>query len=335
MVGPIKQPRQGAGRDPAGILLQLGNGRDRLRLDPCQRIGRERGLPDHVAEQRQAGNQVRRQRGGGHGRAVEAARRLDLDPQPLLRLREGLGVKRCGSLVQHAERQGLHAARGRIVGRVASIERQRQLGHRHGGALGIIDRDSVGEPGVGHVGEVERRQLADRRDFPLRPRHRGRLRRRHLVVRLELGFDVGRPLARLQLDRQGRAGQPLLHRRLHFGRRDSGIGRQRLFVEVAIMGEGLAFRQRDGLAAEIADLLERTDSSANLVQSRALHFGLGRPFGNILGNQLVEPFFHQRRVDARLHHRLDEEDPDPLQRVHPGRRRDSQLLVSHQRLVEP
>ncbi len=197
----VKQRRKGAGRDPVGILLQLRDACQRLRLHPGQCIGSEGRLADHFGQQPKARPKVGGQRRHGDRRPVKATRSLDFGAQPFLGFRKCLGVQPGRSFVEHPERKRLDAARRGVVGGVARVERQSELGHRHRGPLRIVDRDPVGQARVRDVREVERRQLTDLGNLPLRPRRGRRLVRRHLSVRLELGFDVGRALARLQPDR--------------------------------------------------------------------------------------------------------------------------------------
>ena len=261
--------------------------------------------------------EVGRQRRQGHRRAVKRAAGLDIRAQPFLGLGDLLRIQRRGAFVEHRHDHRLQAARIGRVGGIAGVERQRQLGHRHGGALRILQFDPVRQLGDRHIGEVERGERADRRDFALRPG----LRRAGILVDLlaalggnRLGFLIRRPGARLEPKRQGRLGQPLAHRLADVGRRDRGIGGKVLGIQVAVAGEGLPFGQRHRLAAEAADLLEPADPAADLGHRSAAHFVLGRALGDEIGDQLVEPFLDHRRVDARLDRRRDREDADPLER---------------------
>src|SRR3712207_2390012 len=118
-----------------------------------------------------------------------------------------------------------------------------------------------------------------------------------------LGLDVGRTIARLEPDRERGATEPLLHRGADVGRCGRRVALQRLLVEIGIARIDLAFGERDGLAAEAADLLEAADPPGDVLGRGAAHFVLGRPAGDILGEDLVEPPLDQLGVDARLHRR--------------------------------
>ncbi len=58
------------------------------------------------------------------------------------------------------------------------------------------------------------------------------------------------------------------------------IGVEVLLVEVGVADEDLALGQRDGLAAEAADLLEAADAAGDLARRGAAHFILGRAVGD-------------------------------------------------------
>ena len=103
---------------------------------------------------------------------------------------------------------------------------------------------------------------------------------------------------------------------------------------IGVVGVDLTLGQCDRLAAEPADLLKAFDASGQFAHHRAAHFVVIGAFGDILADQFVEPLFDQCRIDPRLDRRADGEDPDPLEREHPGRNPDRELFVADQHLVE-
>ena len=66
-----------------------------------------------------------------------------LRAEPLLRLGDLLRSQASRAFVEHRHDHRLQPARVRRVGGIAGIERQRQLGHRHRGALRILQLDAV------------------------------------------------------------------------------------------------------------------------------------------------------------------------------------------------
>ena len=149
------------------------------------------------------------------------------------------------------------------------------------------------------LGEVERRELADRRELARSLDRSVGLRFRRLHHRL--GFGISRAVAGRKNDPQRRPPEPLLHRRAHRRRGDRGISGERLFVEVAVVREGLPFGERHRFAAEAADLLELADAGRNFAHHRALDLVRARTLGDIIGKHLIEPLRHHRRIDARPH----------------------------------
>ena len=187
---------------------------------------------------------------------------------------------------------------------------------------------------MGDGREIERRKLADRGQRAVRLDRRSGVGRRFARRGLNLGFGISLALAGREDDRQRRPAQPLLHARADRRGRDRRILRQRLLVEVAVVGVGLAFRERHRLAAEAADLLEPADLARHLAHHRALDFVGRRALGDIIGHDLVEPLLDQLGIDARLHRRADREQADPVIGLQPRGHRDGDLLVADHDPVE-
>jgi hypothetical protein len=126
----------------------------------------------------------------------------------------------------------------------------------------------------------------------------------------------------------------LLHRRPDLSRRHRRIGIQRLLVEVAVLRINLPLGQRDGLAAEAADLLQPSNSAGDILRGGAANLILGRAVGKIFGHDLVKPFVDNRRIDPGLHSYVDLEKADAVERLQPGGNRHGQLFFADQDPVE-
>jgi hypothetical protein len=196
-----------------------------------------------------------------------------------------------------------------------------------------VDFHAVRQLDVLNRREVERRGLRKGRD------RTDRLGGRDVGLALGLTacrrLDVGRAIAGLQPHVEGRAAQPLLHGRLDLLRRRGRILLQCALVEVAVAGIDLALGQRDGLAAEAADLLQPADPPGHVAGGGAAHLVLGRAIGQELGQDLVEASVDHRRIDAGLDGDVDLELADSMERLQPGADRDGQLFVPHQDVVQP
>ena len=101
------------------------------------------------------------------------------------------------------------------------------------------------------------------------------------------------------------------------------------------MGIGLPFGERHRLAAEAANLLEPTDAARDLAHHRPLDFVPGRALGDIVRHDLVEPLLGLCRIHTGTHIKADVEHADPLKRAEAGARRNRELLLAHQDIVEP
>ena len=97
----------------------------------------------------------------------------------------------------------------------------------------------------------------------------------------------------------------------------------------------LALGERRALAAETADFFERADLARQDRGGGAAQFVCGRAFGDVLGDDLVEAGFGPGAVDPGLNVHLRGQEADLLERLGAGGDCDGELLVAHQRVVEP
>ena len=205
------------------------------------------------------------------------------------------------------------------------------MGQRRGRPLCESDRNAVGQGRPLDRWEVERFRRPEWRH--------GALDRRHLDVGAfgrfaALGLDIGRPFAGLELDAEHRTAQPFLHRHLDLRRGQRRIGIELLAVQFGVAGVELAFGKCRGLAAIVADLLERPDLAGHGDRRGARDLILGRPFGKELRDQFVEALFDHRRIDARLYRGADLEQANALEGLHVGVDADRDLFVADQDPVE-
>ncbi len=339
MVRSVQQGRQRALRHAVGVLLELCHAGQLLGADALD-FGRRKGaVLDDRAHQPERRAEVGAHRRQIDGRAIGRAAGADFGAETFPGLRQLLRTHRRRALVEHRHGHHLKAATVDRIGRIASVEAERDLGDRNRGALRIFDLQPVRQAEVADVREIERGKLAERRDRASGAARRGGRfrvglgRAGHRGDRL--GFFVSGALARLEPQRECRAGQPLLHRALDFSRGDGGVISQRLGVEIAVAGEGLALGQGHRLATETADRLEPADALRHFGGRRSAHFLGSRALGDVFSQDLVDPPFDQRRVDPRLDRRLSEENADSLERIESRRNRRRNLFVANQDLVEP
>ena len=117
---------------------------------------------------------------------------------------------------------------------------------------------------------------------------------------------IGLALARIDADREHRPAEPALHGRSRtWAGRGGGELAQPGAVESGIVGVEHAFGERDGLAAEAADLLQALDPAGERAHHRAAHFIRGRAGADEIGDHGVEPARDRVGVLARLHVDLD------------------------------
>ena len=177
-------------------------------------------------------------------------------------------------------------------------------------------------------------------------RERLLVRRRRAVIRRHVAgevaggvsaarFLIGLALAGIDPQRIDRAGQPALHRGAHGRRSLRGKRLQAVAVEIGIVGVERPFGERDGLAAEAADLLEAADAAGDGGGDVALHLVGGRAFGDEAANDFVEPARDRVGIGARLQVDLDLEDADPVKGLDVGLDRDGGLVAADQSVVEP
>ena len=241
VVFTVDQRWQGAQGDAYRLvlfLLDLGQPPRAQTLDFFLREGRS---AHDVGEQLQRRAQVlfqRRQRGIGH---VQAGAGGNHRAETFGLGRDFQRIPGLGALVHHRQREACRAQVVKGVGGVTGVELHCHLDHRDGVAFGQHHLHAVIELGALDLGKFEVRHLADGRQA-LAAVHRGRDRavlaeRQHVE-----------PVAAL--------GQPLVCGFAHVGRRGLVQPAQRGLEEARVIRVQLALGQRDGLAAEAADLLE-------------------------------------------------------------------------------
>ncbi len=121
---------------------------------------------------------------------------------------------------------------------------------------------------------------------------------------------------------------------LHLGRRQRGEHVELALVEAGIVGQHFAARKCHRLAAKAADLFQTADRAGQIAGRGAAYLVLGRTFGNVFCDELVEPVFERRQFHARFQRSADRQDADALEVEIARAHADGQLLVAHEDFVE-
>ena len=218
-----------------------------------------------------------------------------------------------------------------FIGGIAGVEVDRDTGHRHGGRPCIDHLDPVRERGALHVGEVDVRDVADRRHrvagyaLDLGCWHRGRTGWRGR------GLDIGFALAGFDDLAVDRAAQPFLHGGLNLGWRHRSIGCEFLFVEVRIVRIEQALGKGAGLAVH---LLQTLDATSGILCHDPVDFVLGRTIGHQVCKHGIHPGSHSSGISTGLDVGRVAEEADPLEVGGTGADARGGLVATNEGIVE-
>ena len=187
------------------------------------------------------------------------------------------------------------------------------------------------------IGKIKRRKVGDRRRITLHAdRNRIIARFRFVSGWLTRCFCIfAGAFTGLQRDAIVGAGQPLLHRCLHFSRRQRREYFQLLFIKSGVASQNLSMGQGNRLAPETADLFETANGRGDGIGRSSADLILGRAFGDEFFDDLVHPLFNQGDIGTRLYGCANAQNTDPLKGIIAGRNTDCDFFVANQRVIQP